>query len=237
MAIAARREILPPLIAWSDFVPYFGAHFRQGEHITLIGRTGSGKTTLGLSLLPFRRFVLVLATKPKDPLIGKLKREGYYVTRKWPVSAEIHPRVVYWPKIERTSDVITQRDGLYDALSSVYEDGGWCVYADEIRYLAETLKLERLLQLLWLQGRSLGVSLVGGTQRPAWIPLEAFSQATHLFLWRENDARNLKRLGEIGGIDSKTLQAMVTRLDFHRHECLYVNTVNGTILRTIAERR
>lgn len=234
---AVTRTALPPLTPWGTFLRYFYGTFRQGEHITLIGRTGSGKTTLALGLLPFRKYVLVLATKPKDPLIGKLKRDGYYVTRTWPVSPEIHPRVVYWPKIERVSDVALQRYGLYGALSDVYKTGGWCVYADEIRYLAETLKLERLLQLLWLQGRSLGVSLVGGTQRPAWIPLEAFSQATHLFVWRENDARNLKRLGEIGGIDSKELQAMVQQLDFHRHHCLYVNTVDGTIIRTIAERR
>ena len=231
------RVTLPELVTWREFATWLRPNFRQGEHTTLIGRTGSGKTTLALSLLPYRRFVLVLATKPKDPLINRLRRDGFRVTRKWPVSPEVFPRVVYWPKIERASDISAQRYGLYDALSSVYEDGGWCVYADEIRYLSDTLGLEGMLQLLWLQGRSLKVSLIGGTQRPAWIPLEAFSQATHLFLWRENDARNLKRLGEIGGIDSKELQAMVASLDFHRHHCLYVNTVTGAIVRTVAERR
>lgn len=236
----AVRTVTAPFVAWPHFLRLF--QWGQGEHITVIGRTGSGKTHLSLQLLPRRRYVLVIATKPRDPLIAQLKRRGYHVTREWPVPHEVYPRVVYWPRIEQVADVAGQRAGIARVLADVYKSGAWAVYCDEIRYLADTLGLRSYLELLWLQGRSLNVSLVGGTQRPAWVPPEAFSQASHLFLFRETDQRNLKRLGEIGGIDSDLLRQLVARLDWDSHEVLYVSTVAGhggdpLIVRTRAPRR
>lgn len=219
---------------WETFYDRF--RWRQGEHVTLVGPTGSGKTTLGLAILPKRRYTLVLAAKPKDPLISDLKKQGYTISRDWPPPPiEITGgRVVYWPKMKDPEDVIAQRDGFAAALADAYRQGGWTIFIDELQYVTdrEFLGLAPLAKLLWQHGRSLNVSIVGGTQRPAHIPLAAYSQATHLFFWRSNDAADLKRLREIGGaIDPKGLQAAILALEGHR--ALYVNVRTGETIETV----
>lgn len=217
-------------ISWSEFLGVF--RWKQGEHVSLIGPTGAGKTTLALQLLPMRSFVVVLAAKPRDPLIDDLKRSGYHVTREWPPPPpDITPRVVLWPKLSSPSDVADQREQFREALVSIYQQKGYCVYVDELRYVTDTLGLEALVELLWQHGRSLGISVLGGTQRPARVPLSAYSQATWLFFWKSNDAADLKRLREIGGyVDPKALQAAI--LELGRHDVLAVNTRDGQIYRT-----
>lgn len=201
--------------------------------MTLVGPTGAGKTTLALALLPKRKYVVVLAAKPRDPLISDLRRQGYHVSREWPIPP-ISNRLVYWPPIDSPEKIGPQREGFRHALIDAYRQGGWAIYIDELRYVTDTLGLAPLVELLWQHGRSLGVSIVGGTQRPAHIPLSAYSQATHLFFWHSNDAADLKRLREIGGrVDPKALQAAILGLD--GFQVLYVNTRSGEVLQTVVE--
>lgn len=200
--------------------------WNQGEHVSLIGHTGSGKTTLASQLLPIRKYVTVIATKPKDPLLDSYKRKGYSVVREWPPPDHLQ-RILFWPKIERISDKLTQAIEVHKALSGIYRSGGWCLFLDEVRYIAQTLKLKSDIELLWLQGRSSRVSLVAATQRPSWVPLEMYSQATHLFLWRETDRRNLNRVTEISsGLDTVEIRNTVSRLSLH--DFLYINTRDNT---------
>lgn len=118
-----------------------------------------------------------------------------------------------------------------DALGSIFHQGGWTVYVDEARYVHETLKLTPYLKLLWQQGRSLGISLVTTTQRPAYMPLEMYDQATHLFLWRDTDRINLARLSSIAGdLDRDQLREEVGKLPLH--DFLYANTRTGAVLRS-----
>src|SRR5690349_6421632 len=77
-AIGAKAEDAAPPVSWDDFYGYFGANWRQGEHVGLIGPTGSGKTTLAMWLLPLRKYVVVLGTKPRDKTLDELAARGYY---------------------------------------------------------------------------------------------------------------------------------------------------------------
>lgn len=211
-------------IPWDAFLAHL--RWRQGEHVTLVGPTGCGKTTVALSMLNQRAYVAVIATKPRDPLIKSLPKHGYKVLEKWPPPDHLK-KVVLWPKISRLGDQSGQRREIQSALARIYRSGGWCVVADELRYITQTLGLKREAEMFWLQGRSLNISFVTATQRPAWVPLEAFDQATHLFIWRETDKRNLDRLGDIGGVDTGLIKSIVPRLP--KHDFLYINTRDATM--------
>lgn len=220
---------LPSRVGWSDFLDT-EFDWRQGEHVTLLGHTGSGKTTLARHIIQKRSHKLVFATKPRDPNIEVFKRDGFYLSRVWPVDPRIKRNVLFWPKIERTTDIALQADAIAKCLQSVYRTGGWCLYFDEVRYVTDTLGLQRPLEVIWLQGRALKLSILAGTQRPAWIPREAYSEASHLFLWRSTNRYDLKRLEDASNVDTKELSPIVRNLPLH--DVLYINTRDGSMIRT-----
>lgn len=225
-------------VPWADFAR--GLDWRMGEHVSLIGSTGKGKTTLALALLPYRRAVCVWSSKPSDDTVDALLRRRtailgarpataarpYLEIDRWPPPA-MEYRVVLRPHAPNfDTQRATKSATFHDCISHIMSPhgGNWCVFADDAYYLCEHLGLKNDLTDMWAMGRSHGVSLVAATQRPAEIPLLAY-QATHLFLWRENDARNLKRLSEIAAADTKVIEATVKNLG--PHQALYVNSDSG----------
>lgn len=221
---------------WTEFLA--GWDWKQGEHVSLIGPTGTGKSTLALAILPRRKYRVVIVTKPADETVTDL--DGYKVVEQWK-KIDADPRdggtaYVLWPNIATMDKQRAQAVLIRQALREMYAQGAWCVFADEVSYLARDLHLTRELKMLWLQGRSLGISMVAATQRPAWVPLEMYSQASHLFLWKDNDGRNVRRLVEIGGtVDHRRLEAALASLDSTQHEVLYVGTRTGEMVITKAE--
>ena len=103
--------------------------------MTLVGPTGGGKTTLGIALLPARQYVTVLGTKPKDATLDKLKRQGYRRIGEWPPGPTVN-RVLLWPELRRMDQAKQQRDVFAHALDEMFAEGGWCIFADELFYLA-----------------------------------------------------------------------------------------------------
>lgn len=220
-----------PRVSWSDFFTQFQSEWKQGEHVTLVGPTGAGKTTLALRILPIRSYVAIFATKPRDDVMNEIVRAGYWKVREW--TPEVSNFIVLWPNIDNVKAAANQKRIFADAMARVYRSGGWCVYWDEAFYLANFLKLKHEMEMLWTQGRSLGISIVCGTQRPAFIPLLAYDMATHLFFWRDNDERNLARIGGLGGLASTPIRLAVA--DLEPHEVLYLNTRTGEMLTTQVE--
>jgi hypothetical protein len=73
----------------------------------------------------------------------------------------------------------------------------------------------------------MGAGFWGATQKPSHIPLWAYSQAEHLFLYNDPDKRARDRYGEIGGIDPDLLKYHVQRLA--QYEWLYVRRADATV--------
>lgn len=211
-------------LPWDRFI---AERFRweQGEHVTLIGPTGMGKTTLALAIVEARAYVLALATKPKDATMDKLvRRRTWRLVKRWDRMPRVlrgPTRIVFWPVYRTPDDEPAQAVQIAQAMRGTFTQGGWCVMVDELWYLEKKLGLSRLVETFYTQGRSIGLSVLAGTQRPAHVTLLAYDQATHLFLWGDSDERNLKRIGGLNGLKSQTVRDIVASLP--PHDVLYCN--------------
>jgi hypothetical protein len=231
----------PERLTWDEFT---GGRlvWEQGEHVSLIGPTGAGKTTLALAILPMRKYVLAFGTKPSgrdSTLMSLVKKDRWKLVTTWEAMPRVimpgRGRFVFWPRFKHPGDVPGQAYEIGQAMAGAFVQGGWCLLVDEAWYMTNVLGLKRMLEQLWTQGRSIGISVVAGTQRPAYVPLNMYDQATHVFFWRDNDERNLKRISGMNGLNAHTIKATVATLA--RHEVLYVNTRTGYMAVTKAPSR
>lgn len=204
------------------------SRWRQGEHVSIIGPTGSGKTHLGLALLPIRQYITIFASKPRDDLLADYaKRKRYKKIKTWPPSS-LDEHVLLWPPYEGPRDKLKQRVVFKSAIYDQFMAGGWTLFVDEVFYWTNMLKLTDELEAVWVQGRSIKLSLVAATQRPRGVPLLMYDQPSHLFFFRFGDENDLKRIGGIGWLDRKDIQQVVARLE--RYEFLYIYVPDGTMI-------
>lgn len=152
----------------------FPVPWEQGEHVAIVGDTGTGKTFLLSKVVPLRDYVIVLRTKPDD-----IKFRGFHkVTSALPAMDDWrYSHILLTPKYEQQ-----YTEGVR-MLEKAWQDGGWTVVIDELWY-AERIGLGRLIERLLTQGRSKRITVIVGMQRPVQVSRFALSQCTHLFSFR-----------------------------------------------------
>lgn len=228
--LAGQVGVEAPRVPWDKFYRQI-FQWGKGEHVGLIGPTGQGKTTMLTALLPLHHFVAVLATKPRDKTMDNLIRHGYTKYEKWPVMADPKefPKRVIWPDATRLDSEQLQKTVFSDAMARIYRIGNWTVAIDELWWFTNVLGMGDIIKTYYLQARSLDISLIAGTQRPAWVPREMYTSCTHLFFWRANDETDLRSLSGIGFKSSTIIREVVSNLDMY--EALYINTRTGKMCR------
>lgn len=214
-----------------------------GQHFTMVGPNGCGKTTLGVKLVasaaaqhPGTRAV-VLAMKPHkgpkedgkrrtgDETVAKLTKSlGGKIVRTWPPPPAIGKKPAFysfWPEHTFDLDVDEYRhwEAFRGVLNREYQKGNAWIFADEIYSLTEELKLRRELVRILTKGRSMKCAMGSATQRPVHVPPWAFSEAKHFFMWNARDRRAFERLDEIGNVDRGLVVRNLAALG--KHECLY----------------
>lgn len=223
-------EQLAPRIPWGEVLKRL--NWESGQHVTIIGTTGSGKTELLKHLIAMREYAVVFATKPRDETMDQLvEYNGFEKLEEWKdQDPERHPRRVIWPDATEINSSIVQARVFAEAFAKIYKQGGWNLFLDEAWFVTQILGLGEQIRVYLLQARSLDISLIMATQRPVSIPVEAFDQSTWLFIFRENDERNLERVGGIAWKDSKTVRTLVANLE--QYQFLALNTRTGQMFRS-----
>lgn len=230
-------ELEIPRAEWRNVHPELIDEWEQGQHAILLGKTGSGKTTMALELMRQRirrrgAYTAALGTKPRDKT---LRDTGWPIVRAWPptyAQMQTH-HVIYWPPYTRPS---TARQSTAPAVSHFLDElmleGGWTLFVDEMAYLVETLGLRHVLDEYWNAGRSSGLSLIAGTQRPYWLSRSAVSQGDWVICFRINDEEDRERAARILG-GKRYIEAIAS---LRGHECIIARTINDTAVITELDR-
>lgn len=224
--------------------------YREGQHVVGIGPTGNGKSWLMWQLMqstmrrhPHLSYV-ALMPKPADPTtVAWARTLAMRETPVWPAPKKLFQSkpngYVVWPRHALDVPPAERRrrvgDVLRSALNDQYRKGRSVTLLDDAHSAAVMMGLNEHLEELLVNGRAGGsgawISLQkpSGSQATGSVTSFAYSSATHLFLTRDNDERNVKRFGEIGGVDPKRVEGIVRNLRLYRigdntvSEVLWVN--------------
>ncbi len=221
--------VIPAFEPWSVFHPRFQARAKQGQHLLFVGPAGSGKTVAARTLARDRRYSVALGTKMRDPEMDAYMAEGYTRVTTWPPPAKaLKPledgsiRIVLWPKIQKREDLRGFRPVFAKALDSMLEDGGWTIIADEGLWLSDRkgLNLGDHLAGIAYTGRSSGITLFMLVQRPRGVPVNCWSNASHVFTWHHGVTADMRELASLGTQDPKDAQEAIQSL--RGHQFLYM---------------
>lgn len=213
--------------------------YRAGQHVTILGPTNWGKTTLAYQLLEHAAHpklpAHVLVMKPRDATVRSFSRaQRYRTVRTWPPVrnpfAAQPSGYTLWPLHKPTLDIDADNHKLYaqflNVLRDCYRRGNSIVFCDEVAGLAGlpnprgAPRIDDALIAIWQRGRAMGTGLWSASQRPAYVPLDAYTNAGHMFLGRDMDKRSRDRYSEISGINPKELSTAV--LDLAKWEWVYI---------------
>lgn len=221
--------------------------YKPGQHVSFLGPTGAGKTTLAYQLLRQTSSpdlpAVVLVMKPRDDTAERFTRSARFrKVQSWPPPVSLwkpgkQPGFTLWPRHSMDPDTDDERHfyTFRAALRDTYRRGGFAIFADEIAGLISLPKpdgerkgLASDLERLWMRGRSMGTGMWAATQRPAYVPLMMYDQAEHLFLAYDPDQRAQIRFREIGGVDPDLVGQVVAKLPkFH---WLYIRRADRTMI-------
>lgn len=219
---------------WPTFREWFRERWKQGEHMGIIGPTGSGKTTFIGGLFneprPLRKYVLVADPKGGDQTLGALKLERL---SDWPGEREMDQILADYEKKGLPTRFVMGpgpfagshkdaprwearlRAAISDSLDGAWIMGGWTYYIDELQVTADRrlLDLSAKVDRLLVSARSKGVSVVAAFQQPKWVTSASLTQPTWMAVGYTRDTDTVNRLAELMGRPKAEIRGALKGLD------------------------
>jgi DNA helicase HerA-like ATPase len=205
---------------------------RPDQRVLILGSTGSGKTTMGASLLsgaPFDAMPYVMIDYKRDDLLGSIERREQIDFGDIPK----HPGL-YHLKPNPVVDDEKMEDWLY----RVWHRRNIGLYVDEALRLPT--KKTGAFESILTQGRSLRIPVVSLSQRPVDLTRYAFSEANHVVVFRLTDIRDRKKVGEYVPIEQdyklKKYHSMWYNVDSDKTFAMKPSPDKDQILQTFHDR-
>lgn len=224
-------------VRWADHIAMLDERWEKGQHCSILGNTGDGKSRLvsGLwKLWDDSPHALIVDIKGDDsevtmaqPVRKVPSKRRRTVERMLSVKQDhrehyrlVLPRIAY-PEVQRAERLKDARIHLRDALETAYQQRDTVIYFDELfpvvnpRVLGMTPELEDL----WQRARYRDDTIIACTQWPRWIPSAFYDAPTYVYMSKFRDKRTRVRLREIGG-DTDEIDAAM--LSLQKYEFLFI---------------
>jgi hypothetical protein len=233
-----------------EFVRDFGQEYSSGQHVTKLGPTQRGKSTLTKQLLvvcanPDRKaLVLHGKIKGRDPVISEMSNEldmrvinTYPPNWKW---GDGNSRGFILVPLTKTTESVDAekfilagqfRKGIHTNYQNTKNDT--ITVIDESHQAQETLKLKKDIEGPLMRGAP-NAAVWNNIQRGRFVSYHCYDAPEHIFIFYDPDISNQKRYSEIGGVDpqyvlqvTKGLQRRTVKSNGGRgkatiSECLYI---------------
>lgn len=213
------------------FLRRFKNDYASGQHVTLLGPTQRGKTTLAFQMLkevisPERR-TTVLAGKPpgRDPVMGKAAANlNLRIVEEWPP--------MWTPKDRKRNGFVVRpaqsmrdhdadeanikrqfRVAMIDAYASTKPI---ILFVDEAYHVYHDLGLKKEYEAPLVRGAPICAewSLI---QRGRYMSYHAYSAPEHVLIFKDPDESNVKRYSEmVGGVNPRYIADIVNSLRTYR---------------------
>ena len=225
----------PERVPWSTLGPEFTEEWGHdkgkmtGEHVEIMGQTGSGKSYLLATILQERArrwntAEIVIVTKQSDdsiPLLGWPVVEKYEDINKY-------RQLIFWPKTN-TQGAARQEyheEQIYNLLTTLWvPDANVVIAFDEIGYVeALSPRIKKEIKMYWREGRSHKISLVAMKQRPLEVNRDQHSETRWKFVFPPADQGDMKRFAEMLGRVGDW-QPVLEKVDQRNHEFVVRNSV------------
>lgn len=161
------------------------------DRVSVIGRTGSGKTTLAAWLLSH------MHRKSRPSVIVDFKGDSFLSSIQGLRELDTNSRAPRSPGLYVIRPLPNETDETEDFLWKIWERGNTLVYVDE----AHMLHGSGAFQALLTQGRSKKIPMIVLTQRPSWVSRFVFSEADFYSVFHLNDVRDHKIVQSFVPID------------------------------------
>lgn len=218
------------VVRWPGFEEIFLNGHNQGEHVAIVGPTGSGKTRLGLEICKMvgsRRAankrpssVTVLCYKPRDDTLREaLPAKEWPVIKRWPPSYG-QEHCIVWVK---SGGVPRQQAVFVPLLDQMYQEGGQTVYIPEAAHFErkppDGLGMGGKMTEFWSAARSNKLSVISDTQRPRFVTRSMWTEPSWLFIFPPDDEDDLMHVAKLSGKKVAVLQT-VRNLGEHEFLCV-----------------
>lgn len=192
-------------------------NFGLDQHVSFIGKTGSGKTYLARYLNENAKRLVVFDAKNQ---LGKT-----FNTVEWSKGIKQFSRGSYGRlRVGAIAGSSNEIADLYEPyFETILNVGNCVVYIDELYAItggSNTVK--RYLNSLFTMGRGLGISMRISTQRPSRIPLVTLSEPEWFFIFRLQIKEDIKRAAGLIGLND------LERIK-DKHGFYMANTVSGNV--------